>query len=482
VHDLTDGLASIIAHEESEWIEFKHNNCNPNEIGETISAVSNAARLHQREIAYMVWGIENETRKVIGTNFKPRRAKVKNQELENWIATQLEPKIDFKIHELEYEGKPLVVFSIQPCQDRPVAFRGTEYIRVGSYTKRLRDHPEKERALWAKSSQTAFESELAIRGARTQEVLELLDHHSYFELLQQPVPSDPIEILKRLEREKLLARFGNEKWNITNLGALLFAKQLSDFDLLGRKAVRVIIYNGRNRTETIKEQLGARGYAAGFAGLVKFINDKLPTNEQIGQALRRQARMYPEIAIRELVANAIIHQDFRMRGVSPLVEIFSDRIEITNPGQPLISTLRFIDEPPQSRNEILAGLMRRLNVCEERGSGIDKVIALVELYQLPAPEWTSSQDHTKVVMFAHRKLSEMDRQDKIRACYQHACLLHVSNQIMTNATLRKRFSIEEHNYSIASRIISDTTKAGLIKAKDPESTSRKHARYIPFWA
>jgi ATP-dependent DNA helicase RecG len=192
--------------------------------------------------------------------------------------------------------------------------------------------------------------------------------------------------------------------------------------------------------------------------------------------------MYPEIAVRELVANAIIHQDFAMRGVSPLVEIFSDRIEITNPGQPLISTLRFIDEPPQSRNEILAGLMRRLNVCEERGSGVDKVIFQVELYQLPAPEWTSSQEHIKVVMFAPRKLSEMDRQDKIRACYQHACLLHVSNQIMTNATLRKRFSIEEHNYSIASRIISDTTKAGMIKPKDPENTSRKHSRYVPFWA
>jgi ATP-dependent DNA helicase RecG len=253
VHDLTDGLAAIIAHEESEWIEFKHNNSNPDEIGQTMSAVSNAARLHQREVAYMVWGIENETRKVVGTSFKPRRAKVKSQELENWIATQLEPKIDFKIHELEYEGKPIVVFSIQPCQDRPVSFRGTEYIRVGSYTKKLRDHPEKERALWARASQTPFESELAIRGVRTQEALELVDHHSYFELLQQPAPSDPIEILKRLEREKLLARFGNEKWNITNLGALLFAKQLSDFDLLGRKAVRVIVYNGRNRTATIKE-------------------------------------------------------------------------------------------------------------------------------------------------------------------------------------------------------------------------------------
>src|ERR1035438_737625 len=119
---------------------------------------------------------------------------------------------------------------------------------------------------------------------------------------------------------------------------------------------------------------------------------------------KASSRMYPEIAIRELVANAIIHQDFRLHGVSPLVEIFSDRIEITNPGQPLISTLRFIDEPPQSRNEVLAALMRRLNICEERGSGIDKVISQAELFQLPAPEFLSYENHTKAVMFAHRKL------------------------------------------------------------------------------
>ena len=127
--------------------------------------------------------------------------------------------------------------------------------------------------------------------------------------------------------------------------------KLSDFETLARKAIRVIVYKGKGRTETVKEQVGARGYAVGFEGLVGYITDQLPGNEETGKALRRQVRVYPEIAIRELVANAIIHQEFSLRGVSPMVEIFSDRIEITNPGQPLIDTLRFIDEPPRSRNE-----------------------------------------------------------------------------------------------------------------------------------
>ena len=484
MHDnLSSVVGSLLAREEAEWIEFKHNKCNPSEIGEWISAVSNAARLHQRETSYIIWGVEDGSRKVLGTTFRPRQAKIKGQELENWLATQLEPRIDFKIHEFPYEGKLIVVFSIQPCRDRPVSFRGVEYIRVGSYTKQLREFPEKERALWAKSSQIPFEREVAERSVPTEEVLKLLDHQSYFKLTRQRPPRDAIEILKRLEREKLIARFGDEKWHIMNLGALLFARRFSDFESLTRKAVRAVIYRGRDRTQTVEERIVVpSGYAAGFTNLIRYINSKLPTNEQIDQALRRQVSMYPPVAIRELVANAIIHQDFSMRGVTPMVEIFSDRLEITNPGQPLISTLRFIDEPPQSRNEMLAGLMRRLNVCEERGSGIDKVIFEIEYYQLPAPEFTSSENHTKVVMFAHKKFSEMDRQDRIRACYQHASLLHVSNQIMTNSTLRKRFSIAEHNYSIASRIIADTIKAELIKPQDPENTSRAHARYLPFWA
>jgi hypothetical protein len=95
--------------------------------------------------------------------------------------------------------------------------------------------------------------------------------------------------------------------------------------------------------------------------------------------------MFPELAVRELVANALIHQDLFVTGAGPMVEIFDDRIEITNPGEPLVDTQRFVDTPLKSRNEGLASLMRRFRICEERGSGIDKVVQQVELFQLPAP-------------------------------------------------------------------------------------------------
>src|SRR5260370_35045182 len=111
--------------------------------------------------------------------------------------------------------------------------------------------------------------------------------------------------------------------------------------------------------------------------------------------------MYPEKAIRELVANALIHQAFAVTGAGPMVEIFADRLEITNPGEPLVDTLRFIDTPPRSRNEVLAALMRRMKICEEGGTGIDKVIEAVEMYQLPAPDFQATLGSTKAMLFAH---------------------------------------------------------------------------------
>jgi ATP-dependent DNA helicase RecG len=165
-----------------------------------------------------------------------------------------------------------------------------------------------------------------------------------------------------------------------------------------------------------------------------------------------------------------------------MIEIFSDRIEITNPGVPLIDTNRFIDTAPKSRNEALASLLRRLNICEERGSGIDRAISAIEVFQLPAPKFIREVDYTRVIMYAHKPLSKMDKDDRVRACYQHCCLQYVNNQTTNNQSVRQRFNIAESNYPMASRIISDTIDAGLIKPTDPESNSRKHAAYKPFWA
>lgn len=226
--------------------------------------------------------------------------------------------------------------------------------------------------------------------------------------------------------------------------------------------------------------MGRKGYASGFSGAIEYINNLLPMNEIIGQAFRKEVKLFPEIAIRELLANALIHQDFSVGGAGPMVEIFSDRIEITNPGVPLIDTKRFLDHSPRSRNEHLAAFLRRVNICEERGSGIDKVFIAVEAFQLPPPEFQVMADSTRIVLFGVREHAEMTPQERMWACYWHAVLLYESGRKrMTNATLRKRLGIGKENYPMASKVINDALKGELIKLADPDLPK---SGYVPFWA
>jgi ATP-dependent DNA helicase RecG len=474
-------LGSLLAlSTETEWVEFKENNFNPQEIGEYLSALSNSACLHSKSHGYLVFGIEDTNHKVVGVKSSLKTEKIGNQELENWLATQLEPRIDFNFVEFMYDNKLVALFRIEPALTRPTAFRGSKFIRVGSYKKKLSDHPEKERKIWLMTNKIKFENELALENVEAEKALSLLDYPKYFDLMKQNLPNHKDAILSRLIEEHLIATEGT-KFHITNLGAILFAKNLDNFGRLFRKAVRVIIYKDKGRLNAVREHIEKRGYACGLEDLVNYINDQLPSNEEIGRVFRREMKMYPEMAIRELVANAVIHQDFFEIGTGPMVEIFSDRIEITNQGKPLISTLRFIDHNPKSRNEKLAHFMRRMNICEERGTGIDKVIMAIEASQLPAPKFQGENTFLRAFIYGPRLLKDMDKEDRIRACYQHSCLKYVSNEMMTNQSLRARFKIEEKNYPMASRIIRDTIDAGLIRVYD-QSVGTKGIKYVPSWA
>lgn len=466
---------------ETEWVEFKHNRAEPEEIGEYLSALANSAALLGKVNAYLIWGVDDATHDIIGTVFKPSAVKVGNEELESWLLRFLAPKINFRFHEFEIETKPVVLLEIGAAFRHPVQFKHQEFIRIGSFKKKLKDYPEKERTLWRVFDRIPFERAITAEHVAGEDALRLLDYPAYFDLLELPIPDGRAAILDALAKDALILPCEAGDWNITNLGALLFAKKLDDFPDLKRKAIRVIHYKGRGRVETMREQVGGKGYASGFRGLIDFIMALVPTNEILVKALRRTVPMFPELAVRELVANALIHQDFFMTGTGPMVEIFDDRMEITNPGEPLVDPLRFIDTPPKSRNEVLASLMRRFRICEERGSGIDKVVDQVEFYQLPAPQFEVPEGFTKAVLFSYRPLNQMDKADRVRACYLHACLKWVMRDYLTNASLRERFGVEEKNKAAVSRYIREALEDKAIIPFD-ESAPRKLMKYIPFWA
>jgi predicted HTH transcriptional regulator len=476
---IIDDLRKLPA--EAPWAEFKENNANAPLIGKLISALANSARMSDEHFAYVVWGVRDGTHQAVGTTFEPGTQKENNQPLDLWLAQRLQPAIDFRFETIDYHGTRLVLLTIPAASTAPVEFDRTAFVRIGNATPRLSDHPERLKALWAKLQPYAWETGVAVQFLTGDEVLLKLDYASYFDLTAQPLPDNRVGIFEKLVADRLIQPDAGGHWNITNLGAVLFAKRLSDFSpSIARKAVRFVAYDGMNRANTVTHRTdGQRGYAAGFKGLVEYIDGLLPRNEHIGKAFREEQPLYPSIAIRELVANALIHQDMTIMGAGPLIELFSDRMEITNPGKPLVSPDRFLDLPPRSRNEVLASLMRRMRLCEEQGTGIDKVIFHVELHQLPPPDFRTEGDAVRTVLFAPRRFAEMTPDERIRACYQHAALRFVSGERMKNSTLCERFGIDPKNASQASVIIGQCQKAGLIRPADP---THPRSGYVPFWA
>lgn len=476
---LIDELRALPA--EAAWVEFKGNNTDPEMIGKRCSALSNAARIEGKDTAYMVWGIEDGSHAVIGTDFNPDMKKVGNQGLPIWLANCLQPSIAFGFRVADHPQGRVVLLEIPAATGAPVAFNGVAYIRIGSATPRLTDYPQRYEQLIERLQPFRWEQGVARQYASGDDVLNLLDYSQYFRLTRQPLPDNRVGIFDRLEADRLIVRDVGDRWNITNLGAILFASRLGDFDArLARKGVRFVAYGGANRAAPVTHRHdGQKGYATGFEGLVGYLNDLLPKNEHIGAALREAHPLFPELAIRELVANALIHQDMTVTGAGPQIELFQDRIEITNPGCSLVKPDRMIDLPPRSRNETMASLMRRMGMCEEQGSGLDKVIAAVEFFQLPPPLFRAEENATQVVLYGPRTFAEMTPDERVRACYFHAVLKFLSGDKMKNASLCTRLGIDPRNASQATGVINKTLSAGLIRVADPD---HPRAGYVPHWA
>lgn len=422
---------------------------------------------------HLLLGVANAPpRPVVGSTTYPNPVKT---------AEQLFQKVGFRVEveAIDHPDGRVVVFTVP---SRP---RGTAYHLDGKYLMRSGESlvpmsEDRLRAIFAEG-QPDWGEQIAMAGLSGESVVELLDIEVFFELLKAPMPVTTDGVLDRLEHERLIDR-DDARWSIRRLGALLLARRLADFPIeVSRKAPRVVVYNGNSKTQTRLDQIGIRGYAVGFRGLIEFVMAQLPRNEVIRDALRVQVKLVPEIAIRELVANALIHQDLNVGGTSVSIDIYENRIEVSNPGEPVVPVERFIDGY-QSRNERMADLMRRMRICEERSSGIDKVVETAEAFQLPAPVFRAGFRRTEVVVYGHRSFEDMDRADRIRACYQHCVLRYVMREYMTNQSLRERFRLSEEKGATVSQIISATIEEGLVKLDASVGTSRRLARYLPNWA
>lgn len=464
---------------ERPWCEFKVNNDDPEEIGRLISAISNVSAAMGRTSGLVAWGV-NDDGQIVGTSIDPWTKKIGNEDLIPWLRVRTQPDgVGFRFHKTELEGHRLVLLEIDAAFGSPTQFSRQEYVRRETYVKLLSQCPTIAADLWASFNKTPFEKRVCREGESIDSVMGLLAVDAYRDILGRPATTVEAT-LSYMESDGLIARNERSGWDITNLGALCFARRLEEFDL-DRKCVRFVRYAGNDRTQAVDAYDGKKGYVVGFAGLIEYIEAQLPKRE-VTDISRRWEENFPKLAVRELMANALIHQDLSRTGSGPMVELFSDRLDITNPGAPLANdTRRLLDWPPESRNEDLAGIMRLADYCEERGSGIDKVARETEAAGLPAPDIRVVGDSTVATLLGPRELSRMSAPERNLVTYMHASLKWVSKEPITNTTVRARFGIPQRSAARASKLLNDAVEAGLIQPQDP-AAGRGQRKYVPFWA
>lgn len=256
---------------ETEWLEFKYNNFDPQMIGSDISALANSAAYRGKDKAYMIWGVNNETHEILGTDYNRFSKIINNQEIESWLKNTVSKNADFDFFDTEIDGKKLVVLVIQKAAGQPVTFKKEPFIRIGSYTKSLRDYPSMEAQLWDKLRLVNFESQPTKSDLQKDEIFKLLDFTCYFDLQNISIPSNQDGILHYILEDEIVKKQDNGLYTITNLGAILFAKKISDFPSISRKAVRVVQYEDETKLRILKEFNGTKGYAVGFEGLMGFL-------------------------------------------------------------------------------------------------------------------------------------------------------------------------------------------------------------------
>ena len=467
---------------ETSWVEFKLNCYDAEMIGQRLCAIANAAVLDDRRVGYIIWGIDDVTHEIKGTTEDFPTVKVDGkQELEPWIRQRLSRNADFRYDAVEIDGVKVGLVTVYAAVGYPVSFHHIEYIRLGSITRKMEEFKELSSRLWEKLRNHVFELQRAEIDYDVSAAVEALDSAKYFSLKNLPYPSNRDGVLHYLVEDELLCKQDNGFYAITNLGALLFAKKLSKMSGIGRKILRIVKYVDNSRMQIEKAYDLEGGYASVFEEAIKFIGALTPGSEPIINGIRTPISAYPEVPVRESLANMLIHQDFSERGAGPVVEIFSDRIEFSNPGVPLVSVDRIIDTTPKSRNEKLASLMRQFHLCEELGTGWDKIVLGCEVRNMPPPKLQVYENGTRLTLFACRSYADWPMEERLRACYYHACIKFVLNEHLTNGSFRERCGVQPSSAGSISRVISEAVERKLIKPLD-ENAGNRYMKYMPYWA
>ena len=343
--------------DEQEWFEFKVNWFEPVALGEYISALSNAAAYHHRKYAFFVWGVNNDTHEIEGTDFN-QYCEYKKEPYQNYLARNLSPSINFSFDEDEIGGKRVVLLTIPAATELPTAFNDSRYIRIGSSKCNLKDYPKRE-----------------------VELFKILDSRV------ETIETKPAKY-QDLSFSKLFGFYGsrgivlNEKTFVKNLGLKnengefnMMAQLLSDDSHI---PLRVSIFEGKTKGSNLfsVREFGNNCLLYTLDELLRYgdVLNLIQADERERVVERKDVPLFDNKAFREAVINAVLHNQW-VSGNEPMISVFSDRIEILSRGTiPPAQTIEgFYLGESVPVNEKLSEIFLQLHISEKSGRGVPKI-------------------------------------------------------------------------------------------------------------
>lgn len=475
-------LLSLLKNEEGHCVEFKSNNADGERIGKYLSALSNMALLDGRDFGYLVFGVMDKTHDLCGTDLDLTKDKQGNITLEFWLDSLLTPKGIFDFSSCLINDKRVLVIRVKKASGSLTMFRGEEYGRINESLVPLSSHVELKKQLWEKILFSVHEDDVALSAIPMDELEIYLNVRGYYSLLKQPYPSNLEEVTRRLLGEGFIKRRDDSRFDITVLGALCIATSFSYFPSLSSKYVEVVRYESDSRVSatSIPERFDS-GYLFSFESIIESTLRLMGAKEVVERGIRMKQEPIPALVIRELLGNALIHQDIGPQSGKIMVECFPSRLEIWNPGYLSIDADRVIDMAPRPENRHLVEVLSRYGIGEGHGTGFDKIVQATEERILPPPLIKKEEYGVRVTVYTSRLWKDYTNEEKIRAVYFHTVLTYLEGRKATNESLRIRFGLPTTNKAQISRLLKECVGLGKIKCPS-EGVGARSIYYLPYWA
>jgi len=474
--DLTPLLLKLVGTpKETEWVEFKRNNTNPEEIGEYLSAISNSAALHRATMGYIVWGVEDSTHRIVGTSFSPHKEKVGNEELESWLLRLLTPRIDFRIHEFKCGEQFIVIFEVPAASHTPVKFKQQEFVRIGSYKKRLAEFPEKERQLWLLLSRPVgdWSAQVCLRATLNDLDPRAITHARNQYKVKNPRLANEVDSWDDqsfLNKAKVCI-----DGQVTRTALILLGREEAEHHLSPSKA---------QITWVLKDQSGVElDYTHLFPPLILNAEEAFKNVRNLTYRYMRDDSLFPfEInkydpwVIREALHNCIAHQDYTRGGRINLVEE-EDALILTNQGHFLLGTLEQVierDSPPEVyRNPFLANAMVSLNMIDTIGSGIKRMFHKQRKRFFPLPDYDLSDPERVRVRITGKVLDE-----NYTRVLMSTTDLSLAEVIALDKTQKRLPLTDEEFRSLKARGLVEGRRPNLFVSAKVAAATDERSRYI----